>query len=79
MKIFLSALYTMACVPLLSVAIEEHTEGYYSNNEVPSIKKYAINTYESALYSREEAKAMRTCAIITSEKQSRKKMQKVVK
>lgn len=43
---------------------EEHTEGYYSNNEAPSIKKYAVNTYESALYSREEAKAMRTCAII---------------
>ena len=44
---------------------EEHTEGYYSNNEAPSIKKYAVNTYESALYSREEAKAMLRAVDIT--------------
>lgn len=37
---------------------EERTEGYYTNSEVPSIKKYAVNTYESAFYSREESKAM---------------------
>lgn len=43
---------------------EEQTEGYYTNNETPSIRKYAVNTYESAFYSREESKAMRTCAII---------------
>lgn len=43
---------------------EDRTEGYYTNNEAPSIKKYAINTYESAFYSREEAKAMIPCAII---------------
>jgi len=43
---------------------EERTEGYYNNNQAPSIKKYAVNTYESAFYSREEAKAMRPCAII---------------
>lgn len=43
--------------------IEERTEGYYSNNEAPSIKKYAINTYESAFYSREESKAMKRCAL----------------
>lgn len=42
---------------------EERTEGYYTNNETPSIRKYAVNTYESAFYSREESKAMRTCAI----------------
>lgn len=38
--------------------IEERTEGYYTNSEVPSIKKYAVNTYESAFYSREESRAM---------------------
>ena len=43
---------------------EEHTEGYYTNNEAPSIKKYAVNTYESAIYSREESKAMIPCAFI---------------
>lgn len=43
---------------------EEHTEGYYTNNEAPSIKKYAVNTYESAFYSREESKAMRPYAIV---------------
>ena len=43
---------------------EERTEGYYTNNETPSIKKYAVNTYESAFYSREVSKAMRPCAII---------------
>lgn len=42
---------------------EERTEGYYTNNEAPSTKKYAVNTYESAFYSREESKAMRPCAI----------------
>ena len=42
---------------------EERTEGYYSNKEVPSIKKYAVNTYESAFYSREESVAMRPYAI----------------
>lgn len=44
--------------------MEERTEGYYSNNEEPSIKKYAVNTYESAYYSREESKAMRPYAIV---------------
>jgi hypothetical protein len=43
---------------------EKQTEGYYTNDEAPSIKKYAINTYESAFYSREELKAMKPCAIV---------------
>jgi hypothetical protein len=43
---------------------EERTEGYYANNEKPSIKKYAVNTYENAFYSREESRAMKPCAIV---------------
>lgn len=43
---------------------EGRTEGYYTNNEAPSIKKYAINTYESAFYSREESMTMKFCAIV---------------